>query len=147
MLFRSKKYGPTKTGTLPDTYKNRWRTNSEGIPGKIRDALKAQYQQNNTAPEDQLGGEQTLPDFMTQDLIWLCTSIYIHIAQCNHHTAASAKLKSLRDWMRRYASPAETGQGTHQTNEMWPIRKPESRECVLNLYSNETGAPHNPSAD
>ena len=142
------KYGPSKTGTLPDRYKNRWRTNSEGIPGKIRGALRAQSQQNNAAPEDQLDGEQTLPDFLTQDLIWLCTCIYAHIAQCNHHTAASAKLESLRVWMRqRYASSAETGQGPHETYEMWPIRNPESRACVLTLYSNETVAPENPSTD
>ena len=140
-----KKYGPSPTsgsqGTLPDTYKQRWRSNSEGIPRKIREALNAEPGQNDANSEDASKAAPSLPDYMTRDLIWLCTCIYSHIAQCNHHQEAHRQLSNLREWMlpskdsHSESLPTECGEPADARLDAWPSHLPDARDCVLQSYA------------
>jgi hypothetical protein len=148
-----KKYGPSSTsgtqGTLPDTYKQRWKSNSEGIPRKIREALQAESRQKNATPEDASKAAPILPSYLTRDLVWLCACIYTHIAQYNHHTEVHGKLHELRQWMQHLnasnpelSSPTDGGETAAAKPEAWPIHNPGDRECVLHAYANR-GNPTN----
>lgn len=139
------KYRPSKSsgsqGTLPATYKQRWRSTSEGIPCKIREALKAKPGQNDANSEDATKAPPSLPDYMNRDLIWLCTCIYTHIAQCNHHEEAHRQFRGLREWMLSskdcHSEPLSTecGETANAILDAWPIHNPCARECVLQSYA------------
>jgi hypothetical protein len=143
--LKIEKYGPSSSsgsqGTLPDEYKRRWRSTSEGIPRKIREALKAEPGQNVANSEDASKAPPSLPDYMTWDLIWLCTCIYSHIAQCNHHEEAHRQLRDLREWMlsskESHSEPLsmECGETAEAMLDAWPIHNPCARECVLQSYA------------
>ena len=139
------KYRPSKSsgsqGTLPATYKQRWRSTSQGIPRKIREALKAEPGQNVANSEDASKAPPSLPDYMTRDLIWLCTCIYSHIAECNHHEEAHRHLSDLLEWMLDskdcHSEPLSTecGETAEAMLDAWPIHNPCARECVLQSYA------------
>ncbi|MFN7899896.1 MAG: hypothetical protein ACK5N0_09580 [Synechococcaceae cyanobacterium] len=129
-------------GTLPAKYKQRWRSNSKGIPRKIREAWQAESRQKNATLEDASKAAPSLPSYLTRDLVWLCTCIYTHIAQCNHHTEVHGKLHELRQWMQHLnasnpesSSPTDGGETAAAKPEKWPTHNPGDRECVLHAYA------------
>jgi hypothetical protein len=139
------KYRPSKSsgsqGTLPATYKQRWRSNSEGIPRKIREALQGEARHKDANFEDTSKAPPSLPDYMTRDLIWLCTCIYSHIAQCNHHEEVHRQLRGLRERMLHSIDsnsgflPRKCGETADAMLDAWPIHNPCARECVLHSYA------------
>jgi hypothetical protein len=146
--LKIEKYGPSSSsgsqGTLPDEYKRRWRSTSEGIPRKIREALKAEPGQNVANSEDASKAPPSLPDYMTRDLIWLCTCIYSHIAQCNHHEEAHRHLSDLRERMLdskdSHSEPLSTecGETADAMLDAWPSHLPDVRDCVLQSYATKS---------
>ena len=81
------------SGTLPTTYKSRWRSVEKGIPALIRVQIDVVENPLNSAESIQA---DDLPDYLTQDLIWLCILLYIHIAGCNYDRNIENYLKELR---------------------------------------------------
>lgn len=81
------------SGTLPTTYKSRWRSVEKGIPALIRVQIDVVENPLNSAESIQA---DDLPDYLTQDLIWLCILFYIHIAGCNYDRNIENYLKELR---------------------------------------------------
>lgn len=43
---------------------------------------------------------KALPSHLTQDLVWLCVCLYVHIAKCNHDQETEQKLKDLQQSIR-----------------------------------------------
>ena len=142
------KYRPSKSsgsqGTLPATYKQRWRSNSEGIPRKIREALQGEARHKDANFEDTSKAPPSLPDYMTRDLIWLCTCIYSHIAQCNHHEEVHRQLRGLRERMLHSIDsnsgflPRKCGETADAMLDAWPSHLPDVRDCVLQSYATKS---------
>jgi hypothetical protein len=117
------------TGTLKATHKMRWGSPEKGVPAKIRECLKNESQ-----------GEQKtdyLPDYLTQDILWLCVCLFCHIASCNHDHQALAKLMSLKEWIKSRQNqsnqPVEGSTGLADFPP-WPIRDPGDRQCLFSMY-------------
>jgi hypothetical protein len=161
------------SGTLPPRYKTRWRSESEGIPSLLRDAInpescRLQSEQNGLTNNPAYTGESiqatNLPDYFTQDLIWLCVLIFSHIASCNHDTVAEGGLNEFKKFIeRRYPiqdkacqepvevlnesneNPDESGHGSEALPGPWPIPDPSkcetSRNCLLTAFLDGTSRP------
>jgi len=152
-------------GTLPSTYKTRWRSELEGIPSLIREAINPkssplQPGQIDLARNPANTGEtiqaSDLPDYFTQDLIWLCVLLYSHIASCNHDTDAEGDLKEFKKFIvRQYPiqdqacqepvgvpiQSNENPQDSHGSEDLpnsWPIPDPNkvatNRNCLLTTF-------------
>ena len=152
-------------GTLPSTYKTRWRSELEGIPSLIREAINPessplQPEQIDLARNPANTGEtiqaSDLPDYFTQDLIWLCVLLYSHIASCNHDTDAEGDLKEFKKFIvRQYPiqdqvcqepvgvliQSNENPQDSHGSQALpnsWPIPDPNKdathRNCLLTAF-------------
>ena len=152
-------------GTLPSTYKTRWRSELEGIPSLIREAINPkssplQPGQIDLARNPANTGEtiqaSDLPDYFTQDLIWLCVLLYSHIASCNHDTDAEGDLKEFKKFIvRQYPiqdqacqepvgvliQSNENPQDSHGSEDLpnsWPIPDPNkdatNRNCLLTAF-------------
>jgi hypothetical protein len=152
-------------GTLPSTYKTRWRSELEGIPSLIREAINPessplQPEQIDLARNPANTGETIqatdLPDYFTQDLIWLCVLLYSHIASCNHDTDAEGDLKEFKKFIvRQYPiqdqvcqepvgvliQSNENPQDSHGSQALpnsWPIPDPNKdathRNCLLTAF-------------
>ena len=147
-------------GTLPTTYKTRWRSESEGIPSLLREAIspessRLQSAQNDLANNPAYTGESIkatdLPDCFTQDLIWLCVLIFSHIASCNHDRVAEGGLNEFKKFIeRKYPiqdqacrEPVEVlnesnenldefGHGSEALPGPWPIPDPSKCETSRN---------------
>lgn len=152
-------------GTLPTRYKTRWRSELEGIPSLIREAINPessplQPEQIDLARNPANTGEtiqaSDLPDYFTQDLIWLCVLLYSHIASCNHDTDAEGDLKEFKKFIvRQYPiqdqvcqepvgvliQSNENPQDSHGSQALpnsWPIPDPNKdathRNCLLTAF-------------
>jgi hypothetical protein len=160
-------------GTLPTTYKTRWRSESEGIPSLLREAINPESsankpEQNDLASNPAYTGESTkatdLPDYFTQDLIWLCVLIFSHIACCNHDTVAERDLNEFKQFIESQypiqdQACQETVEVLNKSNEnpekpsqrpevlpgLWPILDPSkceiSRNCLLTAFLDRTSKP------
>lgn len=164
---------PGKTsdpGTLPTTYKTRWRSELVGIPSLLREAISPETsankpEQNDLASNPASAGESIkatdLPDYFTQDLIWLCVLIFSHIARCNHDTDAERDLNEFKQFIEeRYPiqdqayqeavevlnesnkTPQESSQWPGALPGPWPIPDPgkceTSRNCLLTAFLDRT---------
>jgi hypothetical protein len=167
---------PGKTsdpGTLPATYKTRWRSELEGIPSLLRKAINPESsanmpEQNDLASSPAYAGESIkatdLPDYFTQDLIWLCVLIFSHIASCNHDTIAEGDLNEFKQFIKRQypiqdqacqetvdvlnesnENPEEPSQWSEALPGPWPIPDPSkcetSRNCLLSAFLDRTSKP------
>jgi hypothetical protein len=165
-------------GTLPTTYKTRWRSDLEGIPSLLREAINPESsankpEQNDLASNPASTGESIkatdLPDYFTQDLIWLCVLIFSHIARCNHDTDAEKDLNEFKQFIERQypiqdqacqetvevlnesnENPDESGHGSEALPGPWPIPDPSkcetSRNCLLTAFLDGTSRPEAISA-
>jgi len=161
----------SKSGTLPPTYKMRWRSELEGIPSLLREAInpesnRLQPEQTDLARNPANNGESIqandLPDYFTQDLIWLCVLLYSHIASCNHDTDAESGLKEFKQFIQRqdcsqvpdqacqapstvqngnYKNLQQSNHGSEALSDPWPIPDPRkvatSRTCLLTAFLRE----------
>jgi hypothetical protein len=167
---------PGKTsdpGTLPTTYKTRWRSEFEGIPSLLREAINPESsankpEQNDLASNPAYTGESIkatdLPDYFTQDLIWLCVLIFSHIASCNHDTIAEGDLNEFKQFIENQypildlacqefvevlnesnENPEESSQWSEALPSPWPIPDPgkceTSRNCLLTAFLDRTSKP------
>ena len=158
------------SGTLPTPYKTRWRSELEGIPSLLREAISLEFsrlqsEQNDLANSPAYTGKSIkatdLPDYFTQDLIWLCVLIFSHIACCNHDTAAEGDLNEFKKFIERQypiqdqacqeavevlnesiESPEESSHGSEALPSPWPIPDPgkceTSRNCLLTAFLDRT---------
>jgi hypothetical protein len=165
----------SKSGTLPSTYKTRWRSESEGIPSLLREAInpesnRLQPEQTDLArnPANNCESIQAndLPDYFTQDLIWLCVLLYSHVASCNHDTDADSGLKEFNQFIQRQdcsqvpdqscqapstvqdennEDPQQSDLGPEVLSDPWPIPDPSkvatSRTCLLTAFLRELSQP------
>jgi hypothetical protein len=165
----------SKSGTLPSTYKTRWRSESEGIPSLLREAInpesnRLQPEQTDLArnPANNCESIQAndLPDYFTQDLIWLCVLLYSHVASCNHDTDAESGLKEFNQFIQRQdcsqvpdqscqapstvqdennEDPQQSDLGPEVLSDPWPIPDPSkvatSRTCLLTAFLRELSQP------
>jgi hypothetical protein len=163
----------SKSGTLPSTYKTRWRSESEGIPSLLREAInpesnRLQPEQTDLARNPANTGESIqsndLPEYYTQDLIWLCVLIFSHIASCNHDTVAEGDLNKFKKFIERQCpiqdqayqepvqvlnesneNPEESSHGSEASPGPWPIPDPRkcetSRNCLLTAFLDRTCKP------
>jgi hypothetical protein len=146
------------SGTLPTTYKSRWRSLEKGIPALIRDQIDVV---KNPIKSTESIQADDLPDHLTQDLIWLCILLYIHIAGCNYDKNTENHLKELQGHIENQVTKPEldpVGEQVHDlapnvvNNSMaetidqaknipnpWPIPIPKdntsSRSCLLKNFS------------
>ena len=144
------------SGTLPTTYKSRWRSVEKGIPALIRNQIDVVKDPINSTESIQA---DDLPDYLTQDLIWLCILIYIHIAGCNYDKNTENLLKELQGHIENQVTKSELDPVGEQVHDMapnvvnnsmadtidqaetipnpWPIPKDNtsSRSCLLKNFS------------
>jgi len=156
------------SGTLSSHMKRKWASNEKGIPWLVRQELK----RDNKAAEDwganeissNVGNSQTndepqiviaLPSYLTQDLIWLCVCLYVHIAKCNHDQEAEQKLKEFQQFIRdqgkdskgHTGDPNDGKEGGVESDKLaeyavseWPIKAVE-RDCLLTAFLDRTSRP------
>jgi hypothetical protein len=144
------------SGTLPATYKSRWRSVEKGIPALIRNQIDVVKNPVNSAESIQA---DDLPDYLTQDLLWLCILLYIHIAGCNYDKNTENDLKELQGHIENQVtkselesvgekvpdlapnlvnnSMAETIDQAETIPNRWPIPldNTSSRSCLLKNFS------------
>jgi len=144
------------SGTLPTRYKSRWRSVEKGIPALIRNQIDVVQNPINSTESIQT---EDLPDHLTQDLIWLCILLYIHIAGCNYDKNTENLLKELQGHIENQVTKSElesVGEQVHDlapnvvNNSMantidqaetipnrWPIPldNTSSRSCLLKNFS------------
>jgi hypothetical protein len=105
------------SGTLPTTYKSRWRSVEKGIPALIRNQIDVDKNPVNSAESIQA---DDLPDYLTQDLIWLCILLYIHIAGCNYDKNTENHLKELQGHIENQVTKSELESVGEQVPDLTP---------------------------
>jgi hypothetical protein len=153
------------SGTLSSHMKRKWASNEKGIPWLVRQELK----RDNKAAEDwganeissNVGNSQTndepqiviaLPSYLTQDLIWLCVCLYVHIANCNHDQETEQKLKEFQRFIKDQEKVSkghigdpndgkqpcvESDKPAESAVSEWPIKDVE-RHCLLTAFLDRT---------
>ena len=152
--YRGKSSNGGASGTLPIYYKTRWRSEASGIPALVREALNDEstsaqlgekLKSDNLAACSESGHKPQLPDYLTQDLLWLCTRLYAHIAECNHDTLAKSKLQKLLQFIQHSAEGIQPSADNADTDESlaasWPIQCAADRTCLLSIYLYSSGHP------
>ena len=156
------------SGTLSSHMKGKWASNDKGIPWLVRQEL----QRDNKVAED--GGlneklpnagisqsndgaqiVKALPGYLTQDLIWLCVCLYVHIAKCNHDQETETRLKGFQQFIRDQGKgskgptgdPNDGKQAGVESDKLaeyavskWPI-KAVKRNCLLTAFLDRTSRP------
>jgi predicted ATPase len=105
------------SGTLPTTYKSRWRRVEKGIPALIHNQIDVVKNPVNSAESIQA---DDLPDYLTQDLIWLCILLYIHIAGCNYDKNTENHLKELQGHIENQVTKSELESVGEQVPDLTP---------------------------
>jgi len=105
------------SGTLPTTYKSRWRSVEKGIPALIHNQIDVVKNPVNSAESIQA---YDLPDYLTQDLIWLCILLYIHIAGCNYDKNTENHLKELQGHIENQVTKSELESVGEQVPDLTP---------------------------
>ena len=105
------------SGTLPATYKSRWRSVEKGIPALIRNQIDVVKNPVNSAESIQA---DDLPDYLTQDLLWLCILLYIHIAGCNYDKNTENHLKELQGHIENQVTKSELESVGEQVPDLTP---------------------------
>jgi hypothetical protein len=123
-----------KSGTLTAYRKKMWSSNDKGIPWLLRQEVERDVKRDkgSTGSPVNTGNTQSiqesvaipeLPSYLTQDLIWLCVCLYIHIANCNHDHETEQKLKVFQRFIR----------------DQWTLKaSQEIQMTASNLVSNPT---------
>jgi hypothetical protein len=155
-----------KSGTLTAYRKKMWSSNDKGIPRLVRQEVERDVKRNNDSTGSSLNTGNTqsiqeavaipeLPSYLTQDLIWLCVCLYVHIAKCNHDQEAEQKLKEFQQFIRdqgkdskgHTGDPNDGKEGGVESDKLaeyavseWPIKAVE-RDCLLTAFLDRTSRP------
>jgi hypothetical protein len=156
------------SGTLSSHMKGKWASNDKGIPWLVRQELK----RDNIVERDgdvsgdppnpgklQSNGEaeasMELPSYLTQDLIWLCVCLYVHIANCNHDQETEQKLKEFQRFIKDQEKDSkghmgdpndgmqpcvESDKPAESVVSEWPIKDVE-RHCLLTAFLDRKSKP------
>ena len=148
-----------KSGTLTAYRKKMWSSNDKGIPRLVRQEVERDVKRNNDSTGSSLNTGNTqpiqeavaipeLPSYLTQDLIWLCVCLYIHIANCNHDQEAEQKLKEFQRFIKDQEKVSKGHMGDPNDGKQpgvesdkpaesavseWPI-KDDERHCLLTAF-------------
>jgi hypothetical protein len=148
-----------KSGTLTAYRKKMWSSNDKGIPRLVRQEVERDVKRNNDSTGSSLNTGNTqsiqeavaipeLPSYLTQDLIWLCVCLYIHIANCNHDQEAEQKLKEFQRFIKDQEKVSKGHMGDPNDGKQpgvesdkpaesavseWPIKDVE-RNCLLTAF-------------
>ena len=157
------------SGTLSSHMKGKWANNYKGIPWLVRQELK----RDNKSAEDgcvsedppSAGNSQSndvarivkaLPSYLTQDLIWLCVCLYIHIAKCNHDEESEQALNGFKEFIGDQGKESQESPGGLNGGNLssadsvdplvftapeWPIQNVSSRNCLLTVFLDPTSRP------
>ena len=157
------------SGTLSSHMKGKWANNYKGIPWLVRQELK----RDNKSAEDgcvsedppSAGNSQSndvarivkaLPSYLTQDLIWLCVCLYIHIAKCSHDEESEQALNGFKEFIRDQGKESQESPGGLNGGNLssadsvdplvftapeWPIQNVSSRNCLLTVFLDPTSKP------
>lgn len=149
------------SGTLSRHYKPTWASDSKGIPWQMRQeflSIQPPRQDVFIGSSPDSGDPQLmesnapLPSFLTQDIVWLCLLIFVHLARANHDEDVRSKLEAFKSWIcdTKYPStsarPAEAAAATRSTANgawRWPI--PDPSEAVTNGAETNTATQPHPS--
>ncbi len=152
-----------KSGTLTAYRKKMWSSNDKGIPRLVRQEVERDVKRNNDSTGSSLNTGNTqsiqeavaipeLPSYLTQDLIWLCVCLYIHIANCNHDQEAEQKLKEFQRFIKDQEKVSKGHMGDPNDGKQpgvesdkpaesavseWPIKDVE-RHCLLTAFLDRT---------
>jgi hypothetical protein len=155
-----------KSGTLTAYRKRMWSSNDKGIPWLVRQEAERDVKRDrdSTGCPVNTGNTQSihesvaipeLPSYLTQDLIWLCVCLYIHVAKCNHDQETEARLKGFQQFIRDRGKCSkgpivDTNDGKQPGVESckpaesalskWPIKDVE-RNCLLTAFLDRTSKP------
>jgi hypothetical protein len=91
------KYKGVSSGTLPDRYKARWRSDYEGVPFRIRNAIEDARNGAERQDLENSCGSPSLPEYLTQDIVWLCVLLFAHVADANHDHAVADSLREFQE--------------------------------------------------
>jgi hypothetical protein len=165
LSFVTKLYA-AKSGTLTAYRKKMWSSNDKGIPWLVRQEVERDVKTNKDGTGSSLNTGNTqsiqeavaipeLPSYLTQDLIWLCVCLYVHIAKCNHDQETEQKLKELQQFIKGQGSDSkgptgdpndgkqpcvESGDPAESAVSEWPI-KDVQRNCLLTTFLDSTSQP------
>ena len=156
------------SGTLSSHMKGKWASNDKGIPWLVRQDLKRDNKTEEDARLNEVppnaGNSQSndepqivkaLPSYLTQDLIWLCVCLYVHIAKCNHDQETEQKLKELQQFIRVQGKDSQGPTGDQNDGNQpgvefdkpaesavseWPIKDVE-HNCLLTAFLDRTSRP------
>jgi hypothetical protein len=155
-----------KSGTLTAYRKKMWSSNDKGIPWLVRQEVEGDVKRDrdSTGSPVDTGNTQSiqesvaipeLPSYLTQDLIWLCVCLYVHIAKCNHDQEAEQKLKEFQLFISHQGKvskgptgdPNDGKQPCVESDKLaeyavseWPIKAVE-RHCLLTAFLDSTSRP------
>jgi predicted ATPase len=155
-----------KSGTLTAYRKKMWSSNDKGIPWLLRQEVERDVKRDkdSTGSPVNTGNTQSiqesvaipeLPSYLTQDLIWLCVCLYIHIAKCNHDHETEQKLKVFQRFIRDQWKDSkgltgdpndgkqpcvESDKPAESALSEWPIKDVE-RSCLLTAFLDRTCKP------
>jgi hypothetical protein len=148
-----------KSGTLTAYRKKMWSSNDKGIPWLVRQEVERDVKTNKDGTGSSLNTGNTqsiqeavaipeLPSYLTQDLIWLCVCLYVHIAKCNHDQETEQKLKEFQHFIRDQGKDSKGHTGDPNDGKQpgvasenlaesaapeWPIKDVE-RNCLLKAF-------------
>ena len=156
------------SGTLSSHMKGKWASNDKGIPWLVRQELKRDNKTEvdggvnevppntgNLQSNDEPQIVKDLPSYLTQDLIWLCVCLYVHIAKCNHDLETEQKLKELQQFIRGQGKDSQGPTGDQNDGNQpgvefdkpaesavseWPIKDVE-HNCLLIAFLVRTSRP------
>ena len=156
------------SGTLKRHRKDGWASKQKGIPWLLRQEIESEQQELKRKKEgeknegvigvpenaghphanDEPQGIKELPNYITQDIVWLCLCIYAHIAECNHDCESEKKMKDFLQFIKHQGTEsqrppgdpngesqpcAESESPAESAAPEWPI-KDVSRNCLLATY-------------
>jgi len=156
------------SGTLSSHMKGKWASNDKGIPWLVRQEIKRDNKTEedgginevppnagNSQSNDEPQIVKALPSYLTQDLIWLCVCLYVHIAKCNHDLETEQKLKDLQQFIRGQGKDSQGPTGDPNGSKQpgvefdkpaesavseWPIMDVE-HNCLLIAFLDRTSRP------
>jgi hypothetical protein len=152
-----------KSGTLTAYRKKMWSSNDKGIPWLVRhevekdvkgfkDSTGSQVNTGNTQSIQEAVAIPELPSYLTQDLIWLCVCLYVHIAKCNYDLETEEKLNEFQQFIRGRGKSSkgpivdtndskqpgvESCKPAESALSNWPIKDVE-RNCLLTAFLDRT---------
>ena len=142
-----------QSGTLTAYRKKMWSSNEKGIPWLIRQDVESDKERVKERIDE---ANRELPNYLTQDLIWLSLCLYAHIAECNHDLETKKHLNNFQNFIQSQreillqataviqnvdSQPCPESNNTAESASLeWPI-KDVNRSCLLTAFLHESNKP------